>query len=67
MHVSTATLTRAARDQGYAVPAVNVFDEVSMRAVVGRGRRRTLMARPFEYSKIGFRGDAIRLRFDYQL
>ena len=34
MHVSTATLTRAARDQGYAVPAVNVFDEVSMRAVV---------------------------------
>ncbi len=34
MHVSTATLTRAAREQGYAVPAVNVFDEVSMRAVV---------------------------------
>lgn len=34
MLVSTATLTRTARDQGYAVPAVNVFDEVSMRAVV---------------------------------
>jgi ketose-bisphosphate aldolase len=34
MLVSTATLTRTARDHGYAVPAVNVFDEVSMRAVV---------------------------------
>ncbi|MBR7741820.1 class II fructose-bisphosphate aldolase [Phycicoccus sp. BSK3Z-2] len=34
MLASTVQLTRAARDQGYAVPAVNVFDEVSMRAVV---------------------------------
>ncbi|MFJ4229146.1 class II fructose-bisphosphate aldolase [Paenarthrobacter nicotinovorans] len=34
MVVSTAKLTEKARDDGYAVPAVNVFDEVSMRAVV---------------------------------
>lgn len=34
MLVSTAHLTAKARDEGYAVPAVNVFDEVSMRAVV---------------------------------
>ena len=34
MQVSTATLTRVARDHGYAVPAVNVFDEIGMRAVV---------------------------------
>ncbi len=34
MSVSTRTLTRIARDGGYAVPAVNVFDELSMRAVI---------------------------------
>lgn len=34
MDVSTRSLTRTARDGGYAVPAVNVFDEISMRAVV---------------------------------
>lgn len=34
MLASTARLTAKARDEGYAVPAVNVFDEVSMRAVV---------------------------------
>lgn len=34
MLVSTAGMTRLARDAGYAVPAVNVFDDLSMRAVV---------------------------------
>ncbi|MEN0137788.1 MAG: class II fructose-bisphosphate aldolase, partial [Rhodococcus sp. (in: high G+C Gram-positive bacteria)] len=34
MLISTAALVRHARDKGYAVPAVNVFDDVSMRAVV---------------------------------
>ncbi len=39
MDVSTRTLTRTARDGGYAVPAVNVFDELSMRAVVAAAVR----------------------------
>lgn len=34
MVASTRTLTRNARAAGYAVPAVNVFDELSMRAVL---------------------------------
>ena len=32
---STLTLARHGQDNGYAVPAVNVFDDVSLRAVVG--------------------------------
>jgi fructose-bisphosphate aldolase class II len=32
--VSTAKLARDAQDRGYAVPAVNVFDDLSMRSVV---------------------------------
>ncbi|WP_288468625.1 class II fructose-bisphosphate aldolase [uncultured Curtobacterium sp.] len=39
MDVSTRTLTRTARDGGYAVPAVNVFDELSMRAVIAAAVR----------------------------
>lgn len=39
MSVSTRTLTRTARAGGYAVPAVNVFDELSMRAVVAAAVR----------------------------
>lgn len=34
MIASTLALTRAARDGGYAVPAVNVVDDLSLRAVV---------------------------------
>lgn len=34
MLVSTAKLARQARENGYAVPAVNVFDGLSMRAVI---------------------------------
>ncbi|CAN5272367.1 tagatose-bisphosphate aldolase subunit GatY [soil metagenome] len=34
MRVSTAVLTRNARERGYAIPAVNVFDEIGMRAVI---------------------------------
>lgn len=34
MAVSTRRLTTGARKHGYAVPAVNVFDEISMRAVI---------------------------------
>ena len=34
MPVSTAGLARHAREAGYAVPAVNVFDDLSMRAVI---------------------------------
>ncbi|MPV38794.1 class II fructose-bisphosphate aldolase [Georgenia subflava] len=32
--ISTTFLARTARERGYAVPAVNVFDEISMRAVI---------------------------------
>lgn len=39
MDVSTRTLARTARDAGYAVPAVNVFDELSMRAVIAAAVR----------------------------
>ena len=31
---STLTMTRTAREQGYAVPAVNILDDLSLRAVV---------------------------------
>lgn len=31
---STLTMTRAAREQGYAVPAVNILDDLSLRAVI---------------------------------
>ncbi|GAA4266201.1 class II fructose-bisphosphate aldolase [Frondihabitans peucedani] len=41
MVVSTGSLTRAARQGGYAVPAVNVFDEISMRAVIAAAERRS--------------------------
>lgn len=34
MDTSTRTMTRAARAAGYAVPAVNVFDDLSMTAVI---------------------------------
>lgn len=34
MMASTLTLTRNARERGYAVPAVNVLDDLSLRAVV---------------------------------
>lgn len=34
MDVSTLSVARSARSDGYAVPAVNVFDEISMRAVI---------------------------------
>lgn len=39
MDVSTKALTRTARNAGYAVPAVNVFDELSMRAVIAAAVR----------------------------
>lgn len=39
MDVSTRALTRTARNAGYAVPAVNVFDELSMRAVIAAAER----------------------------
>lgn len=39
MVVSTLELARAARSGGYAVPAVNVFDEISMRAVIAAAER----------------------------
>ncbi|MGU3410532.1 class II fructose-bisphosphate aldolase [Microbacterium sp. M1A1_1b] len=39
MDVSTRAMTRTARDDGYAVPAVNVFDELSMRAVIAAATR----------------------------
>ncbi len=31
---STLTMTRTAREQGYAVPAVNILDDLSLRAVI---------------------------------
>lgn len=39
MVASTLSMTRTARDAGYAVPAVNVFDEISMRAVLAAAER----------------------------
>lgn len=39
MAASTLSLTRTAREQGYAVAAVNVFDEISMRAVIAAATR----------------------------
>jgi tagatose 1,6-diphosphate aldolase GatY/KbaY len=39
MTVSTRALTRTAREHGYAVPAVNVFDEISMRAVLAAAQQ----------------------------
>jgi ketose-bisphosphate aldolase len=39
MDISTRSLAIAGRDGGYAVPAVNVFDEISMRAVIAAAER----------------------------
>nr|WP_181716221.1 class II fructose-bisphosphate aldolase [Cryobacterium sp.]QJS06024.1 Fructose-bisphosphate aldolase class-II, ketose-bisphosphate aldolase, tagatose-bisphosphate aldolase [Cryobacterium sp.] len=39
MATSTLALASAARENGFAVPAVNVFDEISMRAVIAAAER----------------------------
>ncbi len=39
MPASTMSLASTAREQGYAVPAVNVFDEISMRSVIAAATR----------------------------